>query len=234
MKVWNNFGRNSAFGRKFCQRGLTSCCPDSEGKPPWRSTPRLMRLGAAVEAAPGSRRARRRTRHRRQLGTRARGPRGCGRAPPSSSSAWRPRRRSCSTQRRARTHSSSTQQLADLKRAAARERDVTSVLATAVGALATVERDCGADTCATCATREKHAAARREIESLRKEHETLAMQHVLGAHARQLTRARQRRRRRGAHFKSTNNETTTTMRHRELRDPRPAHPTVDLGDWGLR
>ena len=34
--------------------------------------------------------------------------------------------------------------------------------------------------------------------------------------------------------RSTNNETTTTMRHRELRDPRPTHPTVDLGDWGLR
>ena len=34
--------------------------------------------------------------------------------------------------------------------------------------------------------------------------------------------------------RSTNNETTTTMRHREMRDPRPTHPTVDLGDWGLR
>ena len=34
--------------------------------------------------------------------------------------------------------------------------------------------------------------------------------------------------------RSTNNETTTTTRHRELRDPRPSHLTVDLGDWGLR
>ena len=34
--------------------------------------------------------------------------------------------------------------------------------------------------------------------------------------------------------RSTNNETTTTTRHRELRDPRPTHLTVDLGDWGLR
>ena len=34
--------------------------------------------------------------------------------------------------------------------------------------------------------------------------------------------------------RSTNNETTTTTGHRELRDPRPTHPTVDLGDWGLR
>ena len=34
--------------------------------------------------------------------------------------------------------------------------------------------------------------------------------------------------------RSTNNETTTTKRHRELRDPRLAHLTVDLGDWGLR
>ena len=34
-----------------------------------------------------------------------------------------------------------------------------------------------------CATRETHAAVRREIESLREEHETLAMQHVL-AHTR--------------------------------------------------
>ena len=33
---------------------------------------------------------------------------------------------------------------------------------------------------------------------------------------------------------STNNETTTTTRHRKLRDPRPTHLTVDLGDWGLR
>ena len=24
------------------------------------------------------------------------------------------------------------------------------------------------------------------------------------------------------------------MGHHELRDPRPTHPTVDLGDWGLR
>ena len=30
--------------------------------------------------------------------------------------------------------------------------------------------------------------------------------------------------------RSTNNETTTTTRHRELRDPRPTHLTVDLGD----
>ena len=34
--------------------------------------------------------------------------------------------------------------------------------------------------------------------------------------------------------RSTNNETTTTTRHRELRDPRPTHLAVDLGDWGLR
>ena len=35
--------------------------------------------------------------------------------------------------------------------------------------------------------------------------------------------------------RSTNNETPTTMGHRELRDPRHStHPTVDLGDWGLR
>ncbi len=34
--------------------------------------------------------------------------------------------------------------------------------------------------------------------------------------------------------RSTNNETTTTTRHPELRDPRPTHLTVDLGDWGLR
>ena len=34
--------------------------------------------------------------------------------------------------------------------------------------------------------------------------------------------------------RSTNNETTTTMRHGELRDPRPTHPTVDLRDRGLR
>jgi hypothetical protein len=34
--------------------------------------------------------------------------------------------------------------------------------------------------------------------------------------------------------RSKNNETTTTMGHRELRDPRPTHPTIDLGDWGLR
>ena len=34
--------------------------------------------------------------------------------------------------------------------------------------------------------------------------------------------------------RSTNNETTTTTRHRELRDPHPTHLTVDLGDWGLR
>ena len=32
--------------------------------------------------------------------------------------------------------------------------------------------------------------------------------------------------------RSTNNETTTTMRHRELRDPRLTHPTVDLRDLG--
>ena len=30
--------------------------------------------------------------------------------------------------------------------------------------------------------------------------------------------------------RSTNDETTTTTRHRELRDPRPTHLTVDLGD----
>ena len=34
--------------------------------------------------------------------------------------------------------------------------------------------------------------------------------------------------------RSKNNETTITMGHRELRDPRPTHPTADLGDWGLR
>ena len=34
--------------------------------------------------------------------------------------------------------------------------------------------------------------------------------------------------------RSKNNETTTTMGHRELRDPRPTHSTIDLGDWGLR
>ena len=34
--------------------------------------------------------------------------------------------------------------------------------------------------------------------------------------------------------RSKNNETTITIGHRELRDPCPTHPTVDLGDWGLR
>ena len=152
----------------------------------------------------------------------------CGRAPPSSASAWRPRRRSCSTQPRARTRSSSTQQLTDLKRAAVRERYVTSVLATAVGALATVERDCGADTRATYATREKHAAARREIESLRKEHETLAMQHVLGAHARQLTRARQRRRRRGARARGARDLCERVFRRHRQRHARGARADVRI------
>ena len=34
--------------------------------------------------------------------------------------------------------------------------------------------------------------------------------------------------------RSTNNETMTTTRHRELCDPRPTHLAVDLGNWGLR
>jgi hypothetical protein len=34
--------------------------------------------------------------------------------------------------------------------------------------------------------------------------------------------------------RSANDETTNTTRHRELRDPRPTHPTVRFGEWGLR